>query len=382
MKILQVIPYFTPKKGGDVNVCCNLSKKLVGHGHNVTIITSNSEFDESYAKDVMEFGVKILKFRCVFSMKNFFVSPGMITWLKNNISNFDIVHVHDFRTYQNVLVFRYSKKFSIPYLVHAHGDIPILIEKQYLKKLYDFFWGNNILKNASRFIAISEEEAEDYKKRGEDVKKISVIYNGLDFKSFSSLPKNGQFKKKYGINGKMILYLGRIHKTKGIDLVIKSFSKLKREINNVNLVIVGSDNGYKRELERLTSSLKIADKVRFIGYVDEKDKLSAFTDADLFVHPVLYMGGVGIAPLEAILCNTPVIVTEECGEIIKQANCGYFVKYGDVNGLKERIEHVFDYPDDASQLIENGKNYFYKNLAWDDVVRKFEKVYSEIIREN
>lgn len=380
MRILQVIPYFTPKRGGDVNVCYNISKNLVKRGHEVTILTTDFEFDYEFAKSVEMEGVHVIFVHCIANISLFLFSPSIKNWLKNNIKNFDIIHMHEYRSYQNVVVSHYSNDYNIPYILQSHGDLPIKIEKQRLKKLFDLVWGNNILKKASHFISVSKEESDELKNKGLDIKKISIIYNGMDVHFFQNLPEYGLFRKKYNINDKMILYIGRIHKSKGIDFAIEAFSKLTHEMKYVSLIIVGSDSGYKVELEKLIAKLNVGEKVKFIGFIDEKEKLSALVDADLFIHTVYYMGGVGIAPLEAILCNTPVIVTEECGEIIKKANCGFFVKYNDINDLKEKMRWAIENPEQGKKIANDGRNYILKNLAWDDVTNKYQNIYNKISR--
>jgi len=377
MNILQVIPYFTPKRGGDVNVVYNLSKGLKKMGHNVTIATTDFEFDGEYANSLE--GIDVIPFKCLVNVGLMLFSPGMKKWLKEEIGNFDIIHLHDFRSYQNNIVYRYSKKFSIPYVLQPHASTPRMVQKKRLKWLYDRFFGYDLMQGASVVIAVSDEESKHDIEMGANTRKLSVVYNGMDIEKYNDLPQNGEFKSKYGINDKIILYLGRIHKLKGIDFAIKAFSELVKEMDNIVFVIAGSDDGYKSELEKLIDELDLRNKVIFTGYVEEADKLSAYVDADLFVHTVLYMGGVGIAPFESILCNTPVIVTGGCGELIKEIKCGYLVKYGDVNELKEKMKYVFDHQNKAKQLVENGKNYIHENLAWDDVVGKIEKLYSEIV---
>ena len=375
MKILQVISYFTPKRGGDINVCYNLSKQLVKQNHEVTIITTDFEFDEEYAKTLKEVGVKVIPFHCIANIKLFLISPSMRKWLRDNIKNFDVVHLHDFRSYQNSVVYKYTKKYGIPYVLQAHGSTPRMIKKKRLKWLFDVAFGYKILKDADRVIAVSKEEAEYDKQMGANDGKVSVIYNGMDIESFKTLPIYGKFKKEFGINGKMILYLGRINKSKGIDFVIKAFSKLVGEVNNIILVIAGSDDGYKPELEKLIQKLDLNDKIKFTGFVDEKDKISAYVDADVFVHTVRYMGGVGLTPLEAILSGTPVIVTDECGEVIKEMNAGYLVEYEDVNALKEKMKSVIENPGEGKEMVERGKRYIRENFMWDEVVRKVEEIY-------
>ncbi|KAF5430839.1 Glycosyltransferase involved in cell wall bisynthesis, partial [Candidatus Methanophagaceae archaeon] len=256
-----------------------------------------------------------------------------------------------------------------------------MIEKKRLKWLFDIVFGYKILRDANRVIAVSNEEAEYDRQKVANGKKISTIYNGMNLESFESLPKHGNFKKKYEINGKMILYLGRVHKSKGIDFVINAFSELIRDINDVVLVIAGPDDGYKAELEKLIKKLNLSDKVKFTGFLYVDDKISAYVDAKLFVHTVRYMGGVGLTPLEAILCDTPVIVTEECGEVIKEANAGYLVDYGDIKDLKEKMRGVIENPEEGMNQVKKGKKYIMENLTWAAVVKRVEKVYLSLMAE-
>ncbi|RJS76368.1 glycosyltransferase [Methanophagales archaeon] len=387
MKILQVTHVFKPlwESGGMARVAYEISRGLVERGHELTVYTTNRSFYSTNLetnKQVCLEGMKIYYFenlRKYFPWKTLPPLPYYLPFIaRKEIKNFDIVHIHGYRTILSVIVHHYAKKYGIPYVLQPHGSLPRIIEKQRLKKLYDWVWGNRILRDASKLIAVSKEEAEYARLMGVGGEKISVIYNGMDIESFKNLPEYGRFKEKYGIGGKMILYLGRIHKSKGIDIVINAYSQLIKEINeDIAFVIAGSDDGYKAELEKLIKKLNLRDKIKFTGFVDEGDKISAYVDADLFVHTVQYMGGVGLTPLEAILCGTPIIVTEECGEVVKEANCGYLVKYGDVHDLKEKMKLLLQRPELGQQMVERGKKYILKNLAWDKVLERVLEVYLE-----
>jgi len=379
MKILHVIPYLTPKRGGDVNVCYNLSMQLVKHNsHEVTIITTDFEFDSGYAKTLEEAGVRVIPFHCVANIKLFLISPSMKKWLKKEIRNFDVIHQHNFRSYQNILVHHYAKKYGIPYVLQAHGSLPRIVEKQGLKKLYDWVWGYKILEDASKLIAVSKVEAEQYKQMAVNEDNIVVIPNGVDVERSKNLLEYGQFKEKHDIKEKhMVLFLGRIHKRKGVDFLIESFGRLVKEMEDVALVIAGSDDGYKTYLEKLVKELNLKDSIKFIGYVD--NVAEAYRDADVLVYPAIYEI-FGLVPFEAIMCGTPVIVTDDCGcgEVVKEANCGYLVKYGDVNDLKERMKFVIKNPEKGEGMVERGKMYIEENLTWDNVVEKVFKIYLEV----
>jgi len=379
MNILQVTPFFTPARGGSVIVPYYLSKELTKRGHEVTVITTDFEFDKEYAKSIEEMGVKVIPFHCIANIKLFLISPSMKKWLKKEINKFDVIHMHNFRSYQSNIVHHYAKKYGIPYVLQPHGSLPRIIEKQGLKKLYDWVWGDKILKDASKIIVVSKVEMEQCKEMGIDDSNITIIQNGLDIKRFKNLPRYGQFREKHGIGKKhMILFLGRIHKIKGVDFLIKSFGCLVKEVEDAVLVIAGPDDGYRKECEKLVKDLNLRDSVKFVGYVD--NVVEAYQDADVLVYPAIYEI-FGLVPFEAIMCGTPVIVTDDCGcgELVKEAGCGFLVKYGDVHDLKEKMKLLLQRPELGQQMVERGKKYILKNLAWDKVVRNVENIYSEVL---
>jgi glycosyltransferase involved in cell wall biosynthesis len=128
------------------------------------------------------------------------------------------------------------------------------------------------------------------------------------------LPTKGSFKKKYGIgiNEKIVLYLGRIHQLKGIDILVKAFANIADKLHNVRLVIVGPDDGYLGEIRALVKTLRITSKVLIIGPLFCEEKLEAYVDADVYVLPSRYEI-FGMSILEAVACGTPLILTETCG---------------------------------------------------------------------
>lgn len=388
MKILQVVDFFKPswEAGGTVKVCYEISKRLLDEGHEVTVYTTDgfkSRLKVKKNQPVDIDGMEVYYFRnlSLSLAKRNLCLPYLLPYIaKKNIQKFDIIHIHTFRSLLAIPIRNYAKKYGIPYIIQAHGSTPRMIGKKRLKLLFDVAFGYKLLKEANSVIAVSKEEAEYDQQMGANNERISIIYNGLDIESFDSLPKYGNFKGKYEINGRMILYLGRIHKSKGIDFVINAFYRLAQEMNDVILVIAGSDDGYKKELEKLIEKSNLSDKIKFTGFVDEADKISAYVDADLFVHTVQYMGGVGLTPLEAILCDTPVIVTEECGEVIKEARCGYLVEYGDLNDLKEKMKMVIENPEEGKEQVKRGKKYIMENLTWAAVVKRVEEVYLGLIQ--
>ena len=257
MKILQVIQFFSPKFGGSVNSVYKISQELSKRGHDVTIITTNFSFDNKYAESIENEGVKVIPFKCIINFASFLYSPAMMKWLNKNISKFDVVHLNNFRTYQNFIVYNNAKKYDIPYILQAHGSLLPVPQKKRFKKLFDALIGYNILKDATKFIALTKKEFIEHTVMGVPENKIEIIHNSINFSEYQNLPENGEFRKKYFIeyDKKIILYVGRIDKLKGIDLLIKSFSEVLKDLKNVKLVIIGPDDGFLSFLKSLSKKI-------------------------------------------------------------------------------------------------------------------------------
>lgn len=388
MKILQLNPAFYPAfaYGGTVNVSYNLAKALAKRGHDVTVFTSDTIDKHTRQNDlyVEHEGMKIFYFRNVSNLlawHRYLLYPGLIRALKDHIQDFDIVHLHGTRNFQNIIAAHYAKKYGIPYVIQPHGSLPKIVAKQKLKMIYDVFWGKDILKSASKIIAVSGSEVEQFRQVDIPDEKINVIPNGINDVSPTDLPPAGQFRERYDIHEKhIILYVGRIHKRKGIDFLIHAFNSFIQTWtgDDVTLVIVGPDDGYRSTLENLVEQLGLSEKARFIGYAPTLT--AAYQDADVLVYPSIYEI-FGLVPFEALLCGTPVIVTDDCGcgELIEEAECGYLVHYGDVAGLSETLRKALDHPDVNTRMVEAGRRYVEEHLAWENVVKLVEEMYENVV---
>ena len=376
MNILQVIPYFAFKRGGDVNVCYNLSKQLTSMGHNVTTLTTTFEYNKEDT-DLVD-NLTMVPIDYEFNLALFIYSPKMKKWLDKNITKYDIIHLHELRSYQNNIVIKYAKKYNIPYVLQPHNSTPKHVTKTLIKHIYDIFYGNNIIQNATTTIAVSKEEAQyDKQMKAHDVR---VIYNGMNTKDYENLPEDGTYKDKH-IHSPYILYFGRLDKLKGIENIIKAFSLLPERYDEYKLVIAGKSTPYKERLEKIIETRNIEEKVIFTGFIKEEDKISIYHDADVFVNPVEYMGGVAITVFESILAGTPVVVTKESGELIDIMNAGITVEYGNINQLKYAIIETIENKPLAKKHVLNGQAYIHKNLKWTSVANKILKVYEDALNK-
>ena len=388
MKILQVTNFFKPswESGGPARVAYEISKKLVERGHEVTVYTTDGfkwRIDVEKNKPADVDGIKTYYFRNLSSYLTRKMNLPIPYYLpivaRRTLRDFDMIHIHEYRTVLAIVVHHYAKKYGIPYVLQPHGSLP-RIGKEGLKKLYDWVWGYNILKDASKVIALTKTEAEQCKMMGVDEDKIEIIPNGIDLSEYENPPGRGEFRKKYLLNEKIILYLGRVHKIKGLDLFARAFAELSKEIDNVKLVIAGPDDGYLTSLKKLVADLEISDKVLFTGPLYGEEKLRAYVDADVYVLPSVYET-FPVAVLEACACGVPVIVTDRCGiaDFI-DGNVGYVVEY-DKNQLRDAITKVLSDEGLRRRFRGVGKRLVREKFSWDKVVLDIENIYLSLLGE-
>ena len=134
----------------------------------------------------------------------------MIGESRKQLKDFDVIHLHCFRSFQNIVIQHYARKYGIPYILDAHGSVPRTTRsgrnlKWALKWLYDVIYGYRILRRAGRVIAETEKGYGEYLAMGVTRDKISVITPPFDIEEFAELPPPGLFRSKHDIKDKHII---------------------------------------------------------------------------------------------------------------------------------------------------------------------------------
>ena len=383
MRILHVFPFFSIKGGGGTTwLVDQIASAQSKNGHDVSVLTSNFMFDDSNLNNNNLYNVIVLK--SYFNFFGIYFSPNLIKFCRDNLGNYDIIHLHLFRSIQNVIVCLYADKLKTPYLIDAHGSLPRHFKIKFLKKyLYDLLIGNYILKKSKAFIAENELSYKEYIDFGVDDDKIAIIRPPFPIKDYENLPKKGLFKSKYDLNKKhIILFFGRIHYIKGIDFLVESFNIIQKRRNDVHLVIMGGDDGYKANIQALIKKLNIQNKVLFTGYLSGTQKLSCIIDSSVVVQTSRYEQGAG-APFAAVLCHVPIIVSDKSGAglDVKRLNAGYVVKFNDNEHLSKAIEYVLQNQDEAIDKTKAGANRIKQDLSIEKNILEYDNVYKACINE-
>ncbi|WP_458453205.1 glycosyltransferase [Methanobrevibacter sp.] len=387
MKILHVVPSFVPcySHGGVVNASYQIARKQVENGHEVCVYTTDNcierlKFENNYNVDVD--GIKVFYFKNISnSLKNKLTidTPvSLINHLKKTIADFDIIHIHEHRHSLAIATHRYAMKNNIPYVLQAHGSVLPFFQKEKLKEIFDKIWGFNILYDASKVFALTDIEKEQYLKMGVSNDKIEIVPLGINLNEYTQLPKKGEFKSKYNIDpqDKVILFLGRIHEIKGLDLLIKSFNKVPND--HVKLVIVGGDSGFKEKLDEMIDEFNLNDKVIFPGVMTGCDKIEALVDCDIFIMPSRYESFT-TSGLEAMACRKPLILTKNnhIHTWVKD-NTGLVCEF-EVEDLSNCINKLLNDDLLCKEFGNRGRQLIEEKYDWDKVVGQIEEIYHNCI---
>lgn len=391
MKILHVAHFFYPclSAGGVVNASYQIASKQAD-GNDVKVYTSDSckerlKFPNG-RYDVDVGGINVDYFKNLsnrFKLATMLDSPLSAPFrIRKDIKNHEVIHIHEHRQTLAIFVSHFARKNNIPYVVQAHGSVLPFFQKEGLKNIFDKVFGFRILHNASCVFALTEVEKEQYLKMGVEEDKIEIVPLGINLEEYENLPQKGSFKSRFNIaeDDKLILFVGRIHEIKGLDLLVDAFNDLIDHNGEVSikLAIVGPDDGYLSKLEEKVKEYSLKENVIITGPLYKEEKQEALVDCDLFVMPSKYESFT-TSGLEAMACGKPLVLTKN-NHIHDwvDGNVGIACD-DDKDSLRKAIETVL-FDDDLSAVYgEKGKELIKTKYNWDIINTQILDIYKKLL---
>ena len=393
MKIALVCPASLPATqfGGIVFLAVDLAREISEMGHNVTIYTTDLDFSNGPNKFNKKLP-RIEKFEkflinrthAWFSLKLFFVNTSMSKEIENDKP--DIIHTIGLRSFQSIIAWRVSKKLNIPLVVSDQGGLtthPFLDESGFfLKTLYkiqDFFI-RKIINDASVISVANEYEQKIFSNLNKK-SRIKIIRNGINLKKLVS---KHNFKEKYQINSKFILFVGRFSKSKGIETLINAFNIVKNELKDsaTRLVIMGVDFGYQDEMEKLIKKLNLSEEIKVIKNPPRDDVISAYGESEFLVLPSRWELSP-LVPLESFAFKKPVISTNSHGipYTVQNNKNGILVEPENSVELSTAIMKLLNDSKLREKLGVSGYNFVNEECNCVSMAKNSLKLYEDILEE-
>jgi glycosyltransferase involved in cell wall biosynthesis len=200
--------------------------------------------------------------------------------------------------------------------------------------------------------------------------KVEVVHNGVECNGNWALTESGINKDE-----KIVLFLGRITMQKGPEYFLEAAKKVLEVMDNVKFVMAGSGDLMHRAV-KMAAELGIGHKVLFTGFLRGEDVQKIYKMADLYVMPSV-SEPFGIAPLEALGNDVPVIISKQSGvsEVLTHA---LKVDFWDVDEIANKIIAVLKYPP-LEMMLRNYGNFEVRKLRWKDSAAKCARIYEEML---
>ncbi|MCY3779642.1 MAG: glycosyltransferase [Chloroflexi bacterium] len=392
MRILQVTPYYRPAYafGGVVRSVEGMAGALSERGHQVTVLTTdalNQTRCYGGSRDEMIDGVRVLRCRNVLPWLrgrwNLSTPRGMRKIAEKILPSVDVVHIHEFRTMENLLVAPVARRLGKPIVLSPHGTLNLSTGRSRFKSAWDRLLSPGIALRIDHVIALTETELAEAKSlwSGFGARKrptgFRAIPNGVALSEFSPLPAAAGFRERYRMgDSPTVLFLGRLQARKGVDILIKAF--LAADVADSRLLIVGPDEGMMPQLRTLADG---DPRIIFTGYLAGEARLDALAAGDIFALPA-NGEGQSIAVLEAMAAGLPVVISPGCNmDDVEAAGAGYVVEAA-VEAFADSLRELLRDGEKQREMGAQARRLVEERHTWDKVAEALEGVYEGLVREN
>lgn len=282
--------------------------------------------------------------------------PAAIEFIKENRDNYDAFIFVTYLYYLTVM--------GMPEVAEKSVFIPTAHEEPFIH----FKTFEKIFKLPKAFVFLTDEE-KDLVQNLFNCREIpcEVMGTGVEI---PCKPDENAFRKKFGVEGDYIIYVGRIDEGKNCPMMFKYFMEYKsrRPESRLKLVLMG------KPVCRIPKHGDIIS----LGFVSEEDKFSGISGAKALVLPSKFES-LSISVLEAMTLSVPVIVNGVCevlkGHCVKSDGGLYYMNYFEFEGI---LDYIFSHDEEYALLCRNAENYIEKNYRWDVIMRKFKEVIEHI----
>lgn len=388
MRVLLVTDFFAPAwgYGGPPKLVLTISKQLALMGHDVRVLTTDA-LDARRFSASNDFPFKVIRARNA-SNKLAWDRKLCIPILSHDavraIREAEVVHTFQLRSFLSLLACLGANLGEKPLVLSPLGGAPMVGSWHRIPKTaFDRLAIPLMRRRIDAVLCQTNHEMQVSKNLVMDESQVHLVPLCVESDDCSSLPSKGEFIRKHPELrefDQIYVFLGRIHKYKGIEMLMKAFQQAFRDDNNA-LVVAGKDEeGHLRFLQHRATSLGMQKRVFFPGEIYHQNKREAFVDAHAFVITPAIFEETSLAALEAAACGTPVLTTIQA-EIpwLEQYSAGFMSEY-DVDAISRNLVEM-------SRIVGNervkmglsARRLIEEHYSAQAVTKEIERVYLSLV---
>lgn len=381
MNLVHVTPYYAPAYafGGVVRSVEGMARALCERGHTVTVLTTDAlsqtaRYDGEL--DTIENGVRVVRVRnrsiWLRGRANLSTPLGMSAAAQPLIAQADVIHCHEFRTAENLMITPIAARQGKPMALSPHGTLTASTGRGLLKTGWDRLLSPAVARRFHTVIGLTAAEAAEaetlWQHFGTNA-EFAVVPNGVYPGEFAALPDGSVFRERWSIGAQetVCLFLGRLHPRKGVEVLIRAF--LAANVPNTRLVIAGPDEGLLDTLHPLLN-----ERIVVTGYLNSQQRLEALAAADVFALPATGEG-LSMAVLEAMAAGLPVLLSPGCNlPEAAEAGAGLIVEPAEAP-LAQALRTLLTDGALRTQMGAQGRTLVEQRFTWEQVAQMLERVY-------
>ncbi|MBI3615720.1 MAG: glycosyltransferase [Candidatus Omnitrophica bacterium] len=302
--------------------------------------------------------------------------------LRQEIPKMDLLHLHGVWEYPTTIAARICRRKNIPYILSPCGALdPTGFQNHRLFKwLYGLWIERKNLAGAASLCFTSSLEKQYAYLFG--VRRPSAVIPCCVRMNHTPDRPAGDFRGRHPEVGqrRILLFLGRLHPIKRLDLLAHAFVMVARRIDDVHLVIAGPEGGAGTQLRRILSEAGLLDHATFTGQLIEQDKWAALRDSTLLLLPSEHEN-FGMAALEAMSAGVPVLVSPHVGlaDSVKKSGAGLVVER-DPSEWASAIEHLLRQPQSLRSMRESGRRLTATEFDSRQIADSMHQLYLSVIQ--
>ena len=366
MRVLHVIPSVAERSGGPATAIIPMCRALMQQGIEVLLVSTDAGLKKN---DIAEYkGVPAMLFPSEFG-ESFKYSRPLASWLRENIRQFDLTHVHAVFNHSSVAAARACRRAGVPYVIRPLGTLDpwSMTQKSLRKRLFWQVAGKAMLQGAAAVHYTSEAEKLSTE-RLTGLNHGRIVPLGIEKTKRETLAQ--PFPNPY------VLVLSRLHPKKGLDVLIDAFLSLASQFSAWRLVLAG--DGPPEYVSKLKSKAAQCDRIVFTGWVDGEQKDALLGCASLLALPS-YQENFGLCVMEAMSHSVPVLVSPgvNLAPEIVTANAGWVAAI-DKEALTAKLVEALS---DEAERTKRGRAGQQLSLrySWENATKSLVQLYQQVL---